>query len=893
MAKLQALSRAFEKAFAHTAQKETMDDLLSCLGSELSLDRIAVFEIISDGTFSNTHEWCKSGVRREKEFLQKLPVDSLDTWKERIQSSETIYVEDVESLIESDPDVYMLLKGQRIHSVVVSTLAFHGVNLGFFMLENPVGDIREDMDLVLPGLRYILSSLVYSDSLIHRLEDIGYKDHLTGAGNRAGLSQYLEGLDPQGSIGIIYCDVLRWIKDAGDADHIREEQEYIRAAGVFMNLFDEESVFRVAEHEFLIVMPGADENELNGRRYIVSNMLRDNDLLTAIGVGLGKADGKGFESVIRKARLDSMGQRNMLLESTGKELRAPKDVWSDKDRARIGIARGDEFFLKAEEFLSEMFDSPVMTAVIDINYFKLYNDIFGRKAGNLFLESIALEVSDYAGSHGGISGYMGGDNFCIILPLRENSQEAAGAIVDDMIRAFDYTDGFSIAMGIFLSERGDDSVVGMYDSALTALSEVKGSYFERYRFYDEEHFRHIRDDKIMLMDIRHALENDEFIFYIQPQVDGNTGGIIGGEALLRWNKDGNLIPPGKFIPILEKTGLIYEVDRCIWEKVVKWVRSLIDRGIEPVNCSVNVSRVDFFFTDIAEHFTKLLRKYDVPASLIGIEITESAFTDNSDAIYEAVARLHEAGFRVLMDDFGSGASSLSLLHELNFDVIKTDVNFMSSRDADSKAISIVESIVSMAHMIGMFVITEGVETELQKENLIAMGDNFVQGFYFFRPMPKENFEELISDPGKRSTIDGRMNGSSHLKFRDIVRKGMVSETLLDNILGPAAIFKQVFGEGDDDKDTFEVVQINENLSELLRIDPDDRDEVLKIPSRISAPEDRAFPDILRRTATHPLEGASGFVTYDDGEMRFQGEISLYLLYTCDDHRLYLVTARKK
>jgi EAL domain-containing protein (putative c-di-GMP-specific phosphodiesterase class I) len=285
---------------------------------------------------------------------------------------------------------------------------------------------------------------------------------------------------------------------------------------------------------------------------------------------------------------------------------------------------------------------------------------------------------------------------------------------------------------------------------------------------------------------------------------------------VRWLHEGRLISPGRFIPILEKTGYVYTVDCHVWESVAKWQRSLIDRGIQPVPVSVNVSRVDFYFTDIADTFIRLVQKYELPPELIGVEITESAFTDNNATILEAIEKLHAAGFHILMDDFGSGSSSLSMLHTMNLDVLKTDVQFMSKGTDNKRAVSIVESIISMAHMIGMSVVTEGVETEVQKNNLICMGENYAQGYYFYRPMPVEQFEALISDPGNvtQGYRKKAESAAGQLRFRDMIQKGLVSETLLDNIIRAAAIFKE---EGDG----ISILQINEQFAAMLGLSAHD------------------------------------------------------------------------
>ena len=327
---------------------------------------------------------------------------------------------------------------------------------------------------------------------------------------------------------------------------------------------------------------------------------------------------------------------------------------------------------------------------------------------------------------------------------------------------------------------------------------------------------------------------------------------------------------------------MYTVDTRVWESVARWQRSLIDRGITPVPVSVNVSKVDFYFDDIAQFFIDLVAKYDLDPKLIGIEITESAFTDNVDTIVEAVKRLHDAGFHILMDDFGSGSSSLSMLHTMSLDVLKTDVQFMSKDNRDKRAISIVESVISMAHLIGMSVVTEGVETEEQKENLIALGDNFAQGFFFYRPMPPAQFEELIANPD--NVTDGygakALKSAGQLRFRDMIKEGLVSDTLLENIIRAAAIFKEEDG-------TVSIMQLNDAYADMVGLCSDE-EAMTRFSERLDPAELEKLLDLFERANTHPLGGSEGAVRFGGADAP-ELSMRVFLLYSLENHRLYLST----
>lgn len=882
---LDSLNRAFEKAFAHAATQETLLDLLGCIGSELHCDRIAIFEIGPNRTCDNTCEWCAHGFQHMSELLQNVPLARFDSWIQKVREKEFLKMRDLETAREEDPDVYELLHSQAVHSAVAAQLAFHGKEIGFFIMENPGEEFFAEAASVMPGLRYILSSLVYSDHLVRKLQKMGFVDHLTGLGNRAGLHEKLGEIDRRSSLGLSYFEVVGWMKEDGAHTHVREEQAFIRTAEILSGIFDSDHVFNVAPGEFLAVAEGVDEGTFRSALQTLSRLFNEHELLVSEGSYFRDPCGADFNAMIREAHLKAHEQVKALTEQQAHALRDNEDdLFDETERADISLYRSDEFFRKASDFLNGFFDEQILVIVIDLNYFKLYNDIYGRKAGNLFLEAIAEEVVTEARKTGGIAGYLGGDNFCMIIPVKEHTEESLRPMIEGIVADLEYPDGFAPAFGIYLSEDRQESLVAMYDHALTALQEIKGSYIEHYRFYDADHFRRDRETKLLLMDVKKGLPEGEFLFYLQPQVIEATGKIVGAEALVRWKCRGQIISPSQFIPALEKSGYIYAVDSFVWESVVKWLKSLGDRGIRQVPISVNVSRVDFYFGDIAQQFIDLVRKYDVDPALIGVEITESAFTDNMDMIMDAVTRLHEAGFSVLMDDFGSGSSSLSMLHTMNLDVLKTDVRFMSQKDSDKRSISIVESVVSMAHMIGMIVITEGVETERQKEDLIALGDNYAQGFFFYRPMPVEEFELLLLDDEKigSSLAHTAKAAETQLKFRELIREGMLSDTLLDNIIGAAAVLRREDGE-------MRLVQMNRRYEKLAELGGAGAEALTAYAASLIDNNRDEIERMIGIADNHPYDGAAGTLRLKARHGFRILESRLFPFYTCDSHTLYLTT----
>lgn len=223
-----------------------------------------------------------------------------------------------------------------------------------------------------------------------------------------------------------------------------------------------------------------------------------------------------------------------------------------------------------------------------------------------------------------------------------------------------------------------------------------------------------------------------------------TGEIIGAEALTRWiNKDGSLISPATFIPALEESGFVVTLDKYVWQGVAMWLRERLNRGLRVVPISLNVSRVDILACDVAEHMGSLAAQYNLPPELMHIEITETAYTGESEAVDKLTADLHTRGFSTYMDDFGTGQSTLAMLKNVNVDVIKLDRTFVPTDRDQGRSTQIISSMLEMAQSLHLPVVVEGVETNEQANMLRQMGARYAQGFLYYRPMQAKDFEALL------------------------------------------------------------------------------------------------------------------------------------------------------
>lgn len=301
-----------------------------------------------------------------------------------------------------------------------------------------------------------------------------------------------------------------------------------------------------------------------------------------------------------------------------------------------------------------------------------------------------------------------------------------------------------LSFGLYRIDDKSLPVSVMCDRANMALWKAKGNFKTPYCEYDEDMRQQVLKEQKIINAMERAIENKEFAIYLQPKYRLEDETIVGAEALVRWNsRDNGFISPGDFIPVFENNGFVYEVDKFIWEETCRYLRKWLDEGraVKPV--SVNVSRIDLYDPKLVDYLVALRGRYGIPARYLELEITESAYTEDPEQIISMTKHLRDAGFVILMDDFGSGYSSLNMLKDIQIDILKLDMGFLKSSDHSAKGGNILAAIMQMAHSLKMQTIAEGVETKEQVEFLKKIGCQCVQGFYFAKPMKASEFEAFI------------------------------------------------------------------------------------------------------------------------------------------------------
>lgn len=469
-----------------------------------------------------------------------------------------------------------------------------------------------------------------------------------------------------------------------------------------------------------------------------------------------------------------------------------------------GVYSKNKFFSASKALLTSNPDKQFAFLRLDIDRFKLINSFFGNVSGDELLRYMARRIREFAKTTECCTfGRIDADVFGIFTPY-QGKERTIEQMEQAVSRMKSLTPNYSIMLvyGVYIVTDRELPISQMCDRAALAAKTVKGHYMKSFAFYDDKMRLSIENEQNIINEMSDALENHEFVPYYQPKYDVKTNKPVGAEALARWiHPTKGFISPGVFIPIFEKNGFISKLDFYIWECVCKQLKEWKDSGVPLFPVSVNVSRVNLYNPNLAKIIIELTKKYDVDPKYFNIEITESVYTDKNIMIDEVTNLLRSNGFTILMDDFGSGYSSLNVLKDVQVDVLKMDMMFMFKAKYDGRAETIISSVIRMAKWLNIPVIAEGVDKAEQVDFLRSVGCDFIQGFYYAKPMPAKDYEKLISDQEKLTSHE---TGTS---VNDLLwGKGGGLLVSIDNIEQPAMIY-ECFPDG-----TVEAVCANKAFS---------------------------------------------------------------------------------
>ena len=383
----------------------------------------------------------------------------------------------------------------------------------------------------------------------------------------------------------------------------------------------------------------------------------------------------------------------------------------------------------------------------DINYFAHYNAIYGFHQGDELLRRIADISRACCLNDGEICAHIHADHF-VCLATDKNIQAIKTRILAAN-QSFRNTPDLSLVMlsyGIYEIKDKSIPAIDMCDKALAAKRTIKGNYDNTIAVYNELLHRRQIEDSELISSMDSGIRNKEFMAFYQPKYDIQTKRIVGAEALVRWKhfRD-DIIPPARFIHLFENNGLIGRLDMYMLDMVCRTLRRQMIAGIRIVPISVNFSRTHLFDERFLAKLKAIVEMYNIPTHFIELELTETTFVENDERLQSLVNQLHETGFLVSIDDFGSGYSSLNILKDLNFDIVKLDRGFLATASNNERGRKIIRSVLSMAKELNLTTVAEGVETKEQFEFLEKCGCDIIQGFYFAKPMPIEEYDKLLAE----------------------------------------------------------------------------------------------------------------------------------------------------
>lgn len=412
-----------------------------------------------------------------------------------------------------------------------------------------------------------------------------------------------------------------------------------------------------------------------------------------------------------------------------------------------GLYNKDFFYTCCERSLKENPEYLYDIVCMDIDKFKLVNDLYGKAEGDKLLRHFGDLLLKLIHECGGIVSRMVADTFLMFVPRNSDYEKCT-------IQYFQNPDNFAslplrlrIRFGIYRIDDPALPVSVMCDRAKLAAEEAKDNPTGCV-IYNDGMRKKLLEEQSVTGDMNEGIAKKQFEVYLQPKIDLKTEEIIGAEALVRWNHPvKGFLTPGSFIPVFERNGYISALDHYVWESTCDMIRDWKRSGAKTLPVSVNVSRSDVYNPLLPDQLMALLKKYELEPKDLYLEITETSYTQNPEQLIAMVKRLKELGFTLEMDDFGSGYSSLNMLSALPIDILKLDMGLVRSETDASNKRSILHFIIDLAQEMAFPVVAEGVETKEQAAILRDMGCDFAQGYYYAKPMTRKSFERLLMKRG--------------------------------------------------------------------------------------------------------------------------------------------------
>ncbi len=545
-----------------------------------------------------------------------------------------------------------------------------------------------------------------------------------------------------------------------------------------------------------------------------------------------------------------------------------------------GICNRESFCLKTDRMLRQHPEQRYTLAVLDIDRFKVVNDLFGKEAGDRVLLCLADTLKARHHQQGTYA-RMESDRFALCCPegmldCEQFHQDFQRRLTES---GLDYH--VEVSIGLYRVHNLNVSVQNMCDRAAMAMRTIKSSAVVRFAYYDEHLRQTLLEEQEIIDDMYDALSRGEFVPYVQPIYNISTGKPVSAEVLIRWKHPRRgFISPALFVPLFERNGFITKLDSNVWESACRLLAQWKAAGCG-LPLSVNISRVDLYSPKLCEQLQALVNKYGLTPDLLKLEITESAYTENPGELLVVVNRLREAGFHILMDDFGSGYSSLNILKDMPVDTLKIDMRFLAELETSARAASIITSVVRMAKWLNIPVIAEGVETQQQVDFLRSIGCNQVQGFFYAKPMPADELETLLL--GRQYVQKPCIDEPADIDVGAVWDANAQFNTLLNGMISGIGLYELA-------GDVLEVQRVNDAYYDLFGMTPSQLfAEGRNVLARLNPADRQAALDACRRALqTRRVEQVTVRQYHKDGRMLWI-DVKLRYISKAGDHPVFYMT----
>ncbi len=748
------INECMRMSLEQTDPEQGISKMLEYLGTALLGQRVYIFELSDNNEWNNTYEWCAYNVTAEIDNLQNIPYETTEIWNQEFERDHFVVIPDIEEMKESDPDVYEYLYPQNIHSIIVGPLYQDQKLCGFYGIDNPPRGRIEKVASMLKTIGHVIESMMEKRRLIKKLEELSYHDQMSKLGNRFALEKYLYSLDHKKSLGVVFCDVTG-LKNINDTmGHSAGDRMLLLACSCMKDAFEGYELFRIGGDELLAIDSGITKERFKKHCAKLKSLMVENEFHLAMGcVWEAQVNGDPKE-LIDKADAFMYTDKRSYYEAMNSYLAPAEEmpgysVVSHKfiDPLTGGYTRKG-FIREAERIFAQDKNATRYAIIaVDIQKFKSINDIFGIAGGDKllgYLHRMLMKENDRIL----VTGRLEADWFVCLI---ERGKLELNKL--DKVLKFSWSYGgrtveVGLRCGIYFVEDPSLPVNSMIEWAILAKQSTNRNAIHQFSIFDERMRLDYVSKAEILASFQRGMKDEEFKVYYQPIVQLSTNHVVAAEALVRWqHRHLGFISPGQFIPILESNGMITELDHYVLQKVDEYLERVEESNLPVFSVAINLSWQDFYDQKMVDDVIHIASDRCNANRRINFEVTETSLSALEQNCGYILKQFQECGSKVLLDDFGSGVSSLGMIGNYSFDVVKIDRSFICQIAESATIRSVIQSVIQMCHNLGLKVIGEGVETKTELDFLTEAKCDYIQGFYFAKPMPEKEFNRYVREHG--------------------------------------------------------------------------------------------------------------------------------------------------